>query len=296
MHPRRRCASPFSGPGRSAARSPSSWREWRPSRCHRHRAAGLGPAAAAASATGRSSTSRPAGRRARRRRARRAVPYDLVIVTLLAHQVEAVLPALQRSAAACIQFMFNTFDPERLQEAVGDERCSFGMPFVQADVDGGRQAEGHDRRGRPEDPHGPAALGGPVRRRRAACRVRARHAALAALPRAAMCRVRERLASPGERRGGGASWSEARSWRAAFTQLRASSRRSVSDVYPAKQGLLERCPTPCGGGHALVHVAHPPRSASCWRLARRSARPWSMPWWRLQRAPTRPMPYRTSRR
>ncbi len=63
------------------------------------------------------------------------MPYDLVIVTLLAHQVDAVLPALRRSAAKCIQFMFNTFDPERLQEAVGADRCSFGMPFVQATLD-----------------------------------------------------------------------------------------------------------------------------------------------------------------
>ena len=59
-------------------------------------------------------------------------PYDLVIVTLLAHQVDVVLPALQRSAAKCVQFMFNTFDPERLRDTVSAERCSFGMPFVQA--------------------------------------------------------------------------------------------------------------------------------------------------------------------
>jgi len=62
------------------------------------------------------------------------IEYDLVIVTLLAHQVEAVLPALTGSSAKCIQFMFNTFDPERLLDAVGAERCSFGMAFVQATV------------------------------------------------------------------------------------------------------------------------------------------------------------------
>ena len=62
-------------------------------------------------------------------------PYDLVIVTLLAHQVGAVLPALQRSAARCVQFMFNNFEPERLRDAVGAERCAFGMPFVQANFD-----------------------------------------------------------------------------------------------------------------------------------------------------------------
>ena len=62
-------------------------------------------------------------------------PYDLVIATLLSHQTDALLPALQRSAAKCIQFMFNTFQPERLQEAIGVGRCSFGMPFVQANLD-----------------------------------------------------------------------------------------------------------------------------------------------------------------
>jgi 2-dehydropantoate 2-reductase len=60
------------------------------------------------------------------------IPYDLVIVTLLAHQANAVLPNLRRSAARCIQFMGNTFDPARLQAAVGIERCAFGMPFIQA--------------------------------------------------------------------------------------------------------------------------------------------------------------------
>ncbi|RYY17325.1 MAG: ketopantoate reductase family protein [Alphaproteobacteria bacterium] len=61
--------------------------------------------------------------------------YDLVIVTLLAHQVDAVLPALKRSRAKCVQFMFNVFEPARLEAAVGTERCSFGMPFVQAKLD-----------------------------------------------------------------------------------------------------------------------------------------------------------------
>ena len=63
------------------------------------------------------------------------VPYDLVIVTVLAHQVDAVLPALQHSAAKCVLFMFNNFEPERLRDALGAERCSFSMPFVQASLD-----------------------------------------------------------------------------------------------------------------------------------------------------------------
>lgn len=63
------------------------------------------------------------------------VPYDLVLVTLLAHQVETVVPALQRSAAKAILFMFNNFEPEQLRDEVGTDRCSFGMPFIQARLD-----------------------------------------------------------------------------------------------------------------------------------------------------------------
>ena len=69
-------------------------------------------------------------------------PYDLVIVTLLAHQIEPLLPTLQRSAAGSIQFMFNTFEPEQLQAAIGPERCAFGMPFVQATLDAEGDAGG----------------------------------------------------------------------------------------------------------------------------------------------------------
>lgn len=57
-------------------------------------------------------------------------PYDLMIVTLLDHQAMAILPTIQRSAAKTVLFMFNTFYPERLQEAIGSARCAFGMPFV----------------------------------------------------------------------------------------------------------------------------------------------------------------------
>lgn len=62
--------------------------------------------------------------------------YDLLIVTLKDHQARALLPSIQRSAARCVQFMFNTFHPERLQDAIGIDRCAFGMPFVQATLDG----------------------------------------------------------------------------------------------------------------------------------------------------------------
>jgi len=61
--------------------------------------------------------------------------YDLVVVTLLAHQVDTVLPSLLRSFAKNILFMFVNFEPQRLRDAIGPERCSFGMPFVQAMFD-----------------------------------------------------------------------------------------------------------------------------------------------------------------
>lgn len=60
--------------------------------------------------------------------------YNLVLVTTPAHQVDAVLPALQRSKAQCVQFMFLTFEPERLCDAIG-HRCSLGMPAVMAMMD-----------------------------------------------------------------------------------------------------------------------------------------------------------------
>ena len=64
-----------------------------------------------------------------------SVPFDLVIVTVLAHQVDAVLPALKQSCAKSILFMFNNFEPESLRDSIGSSRSSFGMPFLQSDFD-----------------------------------------------------------------------------------------------------------------------------------------------------------------
>ena len=60
--------------------------------------------------------------------------FDLVLVTTLAHQLPAVLPALQNSKASRIHFMFNTISPETIQAAPGLERCTFGMPFVMSQI------------------------------------------------------------------------------------------------------------------------------------------------------------------
>ena len=63
-------------------------------------------------------------------------PFDLVIVTTLAHQVSPLLPVLQRSQARCVHFMFVTPEAGRLRSAVGARRATFGMAAVLATLDG----------------------------------------------------------------------------------------------------------------------------------------------------------------
>lgn len=58
-----------------------------------------------------------------------SVEWDLVLVTVLATQVDAVIPTLQLSRARRIMFMFNTFEElTPLREAVRAERFRFGFP------------------------------------------------------------------------------------------------------------------------------------------------------------------------
>lgn len=57
------------------------------------------------------------------------VDWDLVLVTVLAPQVPAVMDALRSSRAHTIMFMFNTFETlAPLRDAVGAERFAFGFP------------------------------------------------------------------------------------------------------------------------------------------------------------------------
>ncbi|WP_437335029.1 ketopantoate reductase family protein [Sorangium sp. So ce394] len=68
-----------------------------------------------------------------------ATAWDLVLVTVLAHQVDEVLPALSASAARTVMFMFNTFEPlGRLRDAVGAARVAFGFPAILATLDDGK--------------------------------------------------------------------------------------------------------------------------------------------------------------
>jgi 2-dehydropantoate 2-reductase len=168
-------------------------------------------------------------------------PYDLVVVTLLAHQTDAVLPALQRSVAKCIQFMFNNFHPERLQEAVGVERCSFGMPFVQATLDGdGKLKAAIGAAGQKTlmsqqrwvDVFNAAGLPAAVER----------NMPLWLRCHAPLCVAFESVSVAGERRGGGASWGEAivlaRGIHASFMLIKGLGH----PVYPRTKKLIDRSP------------------------------------------------------
>ena len=169
-------------------------------------------------------------------------PFDIVIVTLLAHQVDAVLPALRRSAASCVQFMFNTFDPERLRDAVGHERCAFGMNFVQATLDGngrlnatigaGGQKTLMDQE-RWADLFNASGLPARVERDMPLwlrCHV-------------PLCVAFESVSVAGVRRGGGARRGRRRSpWRAVFTQASGLLKSLDNPFTPRGKALIDRVP------------------------------------------------------
>jgi len=169
------------------------------------------------------------------------VAYDVVLVTTLAHQVDAVLPALQRSQAACVHFMFNNFDPERLRSAMGAQRCSFGMPFATGSLDRDGKLTSTVSSG-PKTLHSdqrwvdlfrgaglPSAFE-PDMLRWLRCHV-------------PLCLSFESIAVAGQRRGGGASWAEAmvvaRGMHAGFAVVRGLGYR----LYPRAKSVLNASPT-----------------------------------------------------
>lgn len=168
-------------------------------------------------------------------------PYDLIIVTLLAHQAAPLLPSLRRSAAKEILLMFNSFDPEAMGDAVGVERCAFGMPFLQADYDG---------EGRLKAVIGAAGQKSLLSRQSlvdlfnaaGAPAVFERDMPLWLRCHAPLCIAFQSVCTAGERRGGGCSWGEARvaarGVHAAFALIRALGR----PVYPTAKAWLSRSP------------------------------------------------------
>jgi len=79
-----------------------------------------------------------------------SIEYDLVLVTVLATGVDAIMPALQASRARAVMFMFNTFASiEPLRQAVGAERFSFGFPGIAAFLGEGKLESQILERGQP---------------------------------------------------------------------------------------------------------------------------------------------------
>lgn len=67
------------------------------------------------------------------------VAFDAVLFTVLAHQLDAALPALSASSARSIVFLLNTFEPlDRPRDAVGRGRAVFGFPAIVADYQDGK--------------------------------------------------------------------------------------------------------------------------------------------------------------
>lgn len=169
-------------------------------------------------------------------------PYDLILVTLLAHQVDAVLPALRRSAGRSVQFMFNIFEPERLQEAIGAGRCSFGMPFVQASLNN----EGRLK----------AKIDAPGQKSKMNRHDLVEVFIAAGLPAAfepdmllwlrchvPLCVGFESVSIAGVRRGGGASWDEAMVIARGVQESFALIRRLGYRLYPKGNALLNASPS-----------------------------------------------------
>ena len=168
-------------------------------------------------------------------------PYDLVLVTLPAHQAEAVLPALGRSAARWIQFLFNTFEPERLRDAVGAHRCSFGMPFVQGSIDpdgklnakigaaGQKTRVGEERWVSLFNAAGLPAVFDPNMLLWLRCHV-------------PLCIAFESVSVAGTRRSGGASWKEARTIARGMQESFSLIERLGYQLYPSGKAWLHASP------------------------------------------------------
>ena len=167
--------------------------------------------------------------------------YDLVVVTLLDHQVDAVLPVLGRSKAGAILFMFNTFRPERLAEAVGPHRCAWGMPFVQASLD----AEGRLK----------SSIGAGGQKCLISRQEWVDAFAAAALPAALeprmplwlvchvpLCVAFESVSAAAVARGGGASWREAASLARGVHEAFRLIGSLGHPIYPASKARLYRLP------------------------------------------------------
>ncbi|EHH68353.1 hypothetical protein GMO_11230 [Gluconobacter morbifer G707] len=168
-----------------------------------------------------------------------SIPYDLVLVTVKDYQVRALLPTLKRSAARTVQFMFMTFNPDRLQQDVGPERAALGMPFFQSDFDedGRLRTVVGKRETLTDNLHWAQIF--------RTAGLPARHEPQMALW--LRCHVPlgvafESVAVAAEKRGKGAAWSRARTLAIGIRACFAMIRGQGYDIYPKDKARLEKLP------------------------------------------------------
>jgi 2-dehydropantoate 2-reductase len=169
--------------------------------------------------------------------------YDLVLVTVNAHQVDAVLPALRTSRAKAIQFMFITPEAARLQAAVGADRTTFGFAGVLAVLRDDGKLDLQIPKRNPKALHGdqrwvdlfeaagmPSKLEPQMERRLRAF--------------APMTMSMEAVAISGMQHRRGATWAEARAGARGAKSAYAILRELGDAPYPGMPSLMSRAPLP----------------------------------------------------
>ena len=168
--------------------------------------------------------------------------YDLVIVTVLAHQIEPLLPVLQRSRTQAVHCMFVTFEPALLKKAVGPGRCSFGMPFVQALLDDAGRLK-------PTISKSQKTLHGDQRWVDLFNGAGLPSALEPNMPLWLRCHAPltvafESISVQAQRRGGGATWAEAKVVARGLKGGFAIAKGLESRLYPRSKAILSSLPTP----------------------------------------------------
>lgn len=170
-----------------------------------------------------------------------ARPWDLLLVTVLAHQADELLPSLHLSAAKKVMFMFNTVESlARLRDAVEPTRFEFGFPTVTAAFVDGKLKRAVDKPGQIT-----TVTGEPIRALFAEAGIPAEvsddmesflrsHAAFV-VPLMAMGQVVYA-------RGVGLSWAEAKRYARAMAEGFGLVRQLGNSVTPAAVSVLSRLP------------------------------------------------------
>lgn len=169
------------------------------------------------------------------------VPYDLVIVTVQAHRLADVLPALEASNASSILFVVNQFHPEQVEDVLGPARCVFGMPFIQASIDGDGKLDARIGKAGPKTVLGRQDLVTLFTQAGIPAAFEPRMA-LWLRCHVPLCIGFESVSAAAVKRGTGASWNEATTIATGVQESLALIKRLGFPLYPRGKVLLDRMP------------------------------------------------------